>query len=316
MATSAPTYDIRAKDDIYGSEDELSAALETGLGYKGKTIAFPGNLDEIDHWASFRVHEHTLLPTSDYPKDESLMTIFLPMPNNLATQYSQSYNSEGIGAAALAGANLIKSGVSAADFFDKDKSRAMIGKAASEVAKQAAYYTAGAAQEGIAALIGNQLGGLPAAVVGLAAGQMVKGVQGQLGASRNPYMTMLYDSPQLRKHDFTWKFIPQSVEESDTLQYIIQAFKFYSSPSMKNGWFEHFLDFPQQFDIDFHYQEYLFNIGPSVCTEFQVTYHAEGQPLYFNVPDFDMKAPVSVQLQASFTEVNIVTKESIEKEYR
>jgi hypothetical protein len=70
------------------------------------------------------------------------------------------------------------------------------------------------------------------------------------------------------------------------------------------------LDYPEQFDIDFNHGKHLYNIGPSVLTSFNVQYHAEGRPLYYDISATE-KAPVSVNISATFQEVAIVTKETI-----
>ncbi len=87
-----------------------------------------------------------------------------------------------------------------------------------------------------------------------------------------------------------------------------------SAPSM-NGKNPHFFNYPNLFDIDFHYPQYLFNMGPSVCTSIDVQYHAEGQPLYFDIAD-KIKAPVSVSLSLNLTEMFVITKEGIEDQGR
>ena len=67
----------------------------------------------------------------------------------------------------------------------------------------------------------------------------------------------------------------------------------------------------------FKYEKFLFNMGPSVCNSLDVGYHAEGQPLYFDVPkevgenEVNEKAPVSITISMNLTEIFVITKEGI-----
>jgi hypothetical protein len=126
-------------------------------------------------------------------------------------------------------------------------------------------------------------------------------------------MALIYESPALREQSFSWKFVPKSEKETKTIQEIISRFKYHSSPGI-NSSFDQFIDYPEQFDIDFHYDKYLYNIGPSVCTQFEVDYHDGGQPLYFDI-DKD-KAPVAITMKATFKEVSIITKNEIIEQRR
>ena len=63
-------------------------------------------------------------------------------------------------------------------------------------------------------------------------------------------------------------------------------------------------------------------MGPSVCNSIDVQYHAEGQPLYFDVPkevgenEVGEKAPVSITVGMNLTEIFVITKEGIDKSNR
>jgi hypothetical protein len=69
----------------------------------------------------------------------------------------------------------------------------------------------------------------------------------------------------------------------------------------------HFFTYPEQFDIEFHYPNYLFDIGASVMTDFSVNYHSEGGSYYFD----ETNAPVSVTLSMTFQELTVNTKGNI-----
>lgn len=336
--TDSATLDHRqVRDDL---ERALSHTTELSL-------VFPNNLEEIDHWVAFRVHRPEFMRRDDYPIDTTIKFIFLPLPAALSTQYNQTYNSEGIGLAGMAGASLGKN--------YKDKGiRGLVDQigniSMASITNGIEYYGLQLAEENVAAVVGGAIGltlgqnmvsGALGAVAGAAGGQVLKGAVAGAGIARNPYMAVLYDSPQFRVHNFAWKFVPKNAQESKIITEIIHSFKYHSSPSAPRGR-THFFDYPEQFDIDFHYSDHLFNIGPSVLTGFEVNYHAEGSPLYHDiqVEDFEIdpsdlpvrpsgdivdadgiirsttKAPVSIQISASFQEVAIVTKETISSQRR
>jgi hypothetical protein len=46
----------------------------------------------------------------------------------------------------------------------------------------------------------------------------------------NPYMTVLFNSPNFKRHTFNWKFIPVNQQEADTLKLILNKFRFHRLP--------------------------------------------------------------------------------------
>jgi hypothetical protein len=302
--------------------DELEKALD-GKTSKA-TTSFPHDLASIDHWMAIRIAKHELSRKNDFAEDKTLEYIFLPIPMNLGTQYTQTWNAEGIGLAGMAGARFGEGfkgkGISGMveSATDLIKSRKDMAK---DVVGAAAYYGVQVAEEGAGAVVGAVVGGITGAVAGAAAGQFVKGNIAGAGLARNPYMAMMYDSPQFRQHTFSWKFIAKSIDEVKTIRAIIYKLKYFAAPSM-NGKNSHFFDYPNLFDVDFHYEKNLFNMGPSVCNSLDVQYHAEGQPLYFDVPkevgenEVGEKAPVSINLTMNLTEIFVITKEGIHKNNR
>lgn len=284
--------------------------------------AFPSDIERIDNWVAFRIHRHKFFQRKDQPLVDALKTIFLPIPSNLSTQYDQNYSSESIGVAGQLGA---ASGGEVINAFESGTAKGLIDSLADkfksgqgqEIAKRAAlYYGAQAIQEAAPA-VGAGFGSLAGVPVlgligGIAGGQFLKGAMGGQGKTLNPHMAVLYEGPNFRTHSFNYKFVPKNKLESEQLQSIISQFKYHSSP----GFFENasFFDYPEQFDIDFKYPEFLFNIGPSVLKSFEVNYHAEGAPLYFD-SDGD-KPPASVTISMQFQELFIIDKDGMEQENR
>lgn len=296
-----------------------------------EVYTFPNDIENIDHWMVFRVNKHQLLRKDDYPIQRDQARIFLPVPPNLATQYGQNYDgSRGIGLAGAAGSRSNVTSVEGAvsSLVEEVKSGFMDP---SQYTGAAAYYALQAAEENVTPLVTGAaaaafgtgpLGTIAAATLGAAAGQWLEGAVAGKGVARNPYMAVIYQSPNMRQHTFEWKFLPRSESESIALRDIIYAFKYHSAPGMTD-FGEHFFQYPEQFDIDFHHFEYLYNIGPSVLTDMQVNYHGEGRAMYYSLSDDpknpnlpNIKAPASVGLSLTFQEVSIQDKASIERNNR
>jgi hypothetical protein len=305
--------------------------LTTSLsGLSGtNNLVFPDNLNQIDHWMVFRVNKPELRRKADFETANDIARIFLPLPDNLGTQYSQSYSNEAIGLAGVAGA---QSGTDMMNVIDNSKDfKSFVNNvgAAGTAIKDGfkggtGYYGAQALSEAgtaVGAAIGGSIGGTIGAIGGgiggTIGGQFVKGAIAGQGVAINPFMATLYTAPEMRTHQFSWKLVPKNPKESTRLKDIIEAFKFHSAPDM-TGTNSTFFQYPEQFDIDFHYDEYLYNIAPSVCTSFEVNYHGEGRAMYHEISQGDetagtqtTKAPVSVTINATFQEVAIITKKEI-----
>lgn len=316
-------------DSSRETRNELEESLASPVG--GSSIVFPENLDEIDHWMAIRVHNHEFQRNSDFAVKGALMTIFLPLPQNLQTQYDQKYNVEGLGPAGSAIGKAMKR---AADSYSDTKDiiasvkTATSGANKAEFGKAARYYSLAALENNaseIGGAVGGAVGGPFAGITGALAGEIaessLKSYLGSEGIARNPFISTLYEAPNLRTHSFSWKCIPRNLKESISIFKIIGQLKYFSSPGLTD---DVFFTYPQQFDIDFHYGQSLFNIAPSVLTSLSVNYHSEGEPLYFNVSDpvaaaeqaQTLKYPVSITIDATFQETTIITKESMKANNR
>jgi len=286
---ASPTLDATDKTV---PKDAFQKAVQPGQSNIGKLLKFPSNIDEVGYWVAFNAAEAKLFKAEEFTKSEIRSTIILPMPGNIGTTYAQKYNTEAIGIKGSLGAGA--SGV-------------LSSGSVSSIVNKMSSITKGDVADATNTLAFEFVEGATSAV-GL--GNAFKGAVAAQGISKNPYMAVMYDQPNLREHQFQWKLIARSKADSKVLTDIVHAFKWYSSPGV-NQKNPHFLDYPEQFDIDFKQGTHLHNIGPSVLTSFNVQYHAEGKPLYYNISATE-KAPVSISINASFQETTIVTKQTID----
>jgi len=301
MGTQAsPVMAKRQSKGRSQSGTALANALRTDAE---KTLKFPENVESIDHWCAIRIFQRKLFRRHDTPLQNDYLRIFLPMPINLATGYNHGYNAESLGpVGALGGAvgavagsevrNAIAGGGDLKSIFDGLK-QGTDGKGV------------------VAGIVSKLTEGIEAAPI---LGQGVKGALGGAGIARNPFQALLYESPALREHTFSWKLVAKNYTESISIYDITKALKFHAAPGRFSAGGEIntqsvFLEYPDQFDVDFHYDDFLYNMAPSVLKSISVNYHPDG-PMY-HTSQYGKKAPVAVQLDLSFQEVSIVTREDI-----
>ena len=304
-----------------GGGTPLAQALDSGSSSTGSDLIFPNDVEQLDHWCAVRVFKQQLMRRKDAAMTEDIARVFLPMPQQLTTGYNHGYNAESLGpigavAADLAGAAK-SGGISAV--VDKVKG-AMDMQGANGAAASAAYYLTQAAGSG-GGIVAGGASKVPVigAALGAAVGPAVKGAMGGAGIARNPFMALLYDAPAMREHTFSWKLVARNYGESNVIYNIIKLFKYHAAPGRSSlgdvAGQSVFLNYPEQFDIDFHHGEFLYNIAPSVLKGFSVNYHPDGTQYHVS-PNGKDKAPVAVQIEMQLQEVAIVTKENIKADDR
>lgn len=279
-------------------------------GVKHSKIIYPERLGtEFDHWVCFRASKEHKFRAEALEKQDSQCFIYLPMPSNLNTGYTAGYQQTDLGAA----------GAFTAD--GEGNVQDPLKAAAAATATNLVEELAGA---GIGAAVGKvtKASGLVSTIVGATAGQSALGsakasAMGFLGVALNPHKAMLYQGTEFRTHAFSYQFAPKNHAESQKLVSIVGLFKYFMSPGRTSGGKGiggAFLNYPEQFDIDFRYGKNLFDIGTSVLTSFNVNYTPQGTQSYFDVDG--EKYPTSVNMDLNFTEVTIVDKERIIKHNR
>ena len=175
-------------------------------------------------------------------------------------------------------------------------------------------------QEGAAAIgtIAGDVVGVPAigALTGDQLRRSVIGAQAGLGVARNPHMAVIYKTPNFRVFNFSWELRPKDRGETTSINAIVNMFKYYQAPSYDSG--SHLLKYPNQFGLSFKHNEFLFTMGTAVLKNFNVDYHGEGTPLYYDAGSANrgsrkLLAPAVVKITTEFQEISIITKKGIEK---
>ena len=275
-----------------------------------------------------------------------IQTLLLPMPSGLATAYAQNYDDAALGpigatVAANAGGlegferlrKNLRASIAPGDSFAAQTARdsarqrfkkqfsGMTGKVTEQLKAGglAAIGLEGAENLSVAAgaILGNALE-VPGA--GALAGEVfrrsVVGATLGMGVARNPHMAVIYKTPNFRVFNFSWQLRPKDFKESVAIHRIIGILKYYSAPSYLAG--SHVLQYPNQFGLSFKNDSMLYTMGTAVLRNFNVDYHGEGTPIYYDAGSSrrKIKAPAVVNITTEFQEISILTKEGIEKRGR
>ena len=291
----------------------INSPLKSLYRKKYKGLSFPRDLDS-DHFMVFRVYKSTRESrVQQVATKETLRTIALPVPNNLQTSYSANYQNQNLGVLGAGAAGKINAdnAMQAANDIGAAVNQKLAGvmgildkkEISGDDAVRLGAVTAAAAGVATAGALAGPLGGA------LAIGGTENVVQGILlneGTAINPHMAVLFEGVGFREHQFSYKFIARSQEESVMIDNIVKSFEYHMHPAYKAGTLA--FDYPDEFEITFSdsISPYLYKVHNSVLKSLNVNYNGENLPLFFE----QTGAPVSVEITLGFQETKIITKES------
>lgn len=130
------------------------------------------------------------------------------------------------------------------------------------------------------------------------------------GLAANPKKEQVFKGVDFRTFQFEYQFFPRSSGEAENVLRIIQQFKYHMHPEFKDA--NNFVYiYPSEFDI-FYYQGGLENTHihrhtSCVLTEMSINYTPNG-----NFTTFDNGMPTQINVQMSFRELALLTKDKIE----
>jgi len=132
-----------------------------------------------------------------------------------------------------------------------------------------------------------------------------------LGRAQNPNAEMVFKSVPFRSFSFPYEFAPKNEKEKDEVQRIIEIFKFHMMPEKLS---EGYLTAPSQFQITYMYRDganmYVPKISRCALTDLNLDYSPEGVFTTFKGDDKGA-APVLTKMDLTFSEMEIMTKETI-----
>lgn len=127
----------------------------------------------------------------------------------------------------------------------------------------------------------------------------------------NPYVEVLFEGVSNRTFNFTFKFIPRSKSEQQTIKDIVDTLKFHRAPEKKLARANLYWSYPSTFDITFlkkngQENEWLFRISTCALTDLNVQF---GSDSHFG--SFEDGSPFSTTISLSFTELEALDKQRI-----
>ena len=130
------------------------------------------------------------------------------------------------------------------------------------------------------------------------------------GTLTNNRMELKFEGIERRDFSFSFRMLPTSPEEAQTIEDIVTAFRFHSMPEFEGGAIKgRTMIVPSTFDIEYRPNIHLHKISTSVLESVEVQYG--GERTQFFTDDH----PVETQLTLKFKELEIITKERILEGY-
>jgi len=132
------------------------------------------------------------------------------------------------------------------------------------------------------------------------------------GMAINPNLEMAFKSVPFRPFNFDFDFAPKNKKELEQVHKIIKLFKFHMLPALSPA--EGFFISPSQFQIMYMYRQnentYIPKLAKCVLTNMDVDY-APGEKFTTLKPDSDGASPQHMKMKLQFSEMSIITKETV-----
>jgi hypothetical protein len=174
---------------------------------------------------------------------------------------------------------------------------------------------AAGAAEGLARRLGA-FGNVVGAAVDATKVSNLKTAANMIGFAVNPVIEVLYSSPVLRSFNFDFVFAPRSAEEANDVWSIIYQFRRHSAPELiASGVMfvppsEFEITFLRKTGAGFAENTNMPRIASCVLEDIQVDYASAG-----SFVTFTDGMPVQIRMRLQFKELNIITREAIDKGY-
>ena len=296
---------LSAYNQISGNDPNNSAGAKYFMG----NFVYPSDLVNADIGRNayicikFKSYERRSIFAAPFLRARGGIT--LPLPSSLSDATSVNWNaSQPDAKSAAVGAGIEQliapsktnpyggSGAASKNFAD---SALTAMKSAASDGSLTGALGAGAGAYG-ASTISNALSGAGAQALQLA------------GLAMNPFMTMLFQSPNFKSHSFSWVFAPRNPQESAMIAAIIQSFKFNMLPGLSGGGSAGtFFSYPNIADIQLYpTNAYLYKFKPCAVKSVTADYAPNG-PSFFK----DTFAPTHISLSVEFQEIEMWTKEAM-----
>ena len=288
------------------TDSPLGALDQPPVTKIGARLEYPSRYaQESGQWIMFDRYKYkkaNINSPAQATKAEGSSTIALPIPPQLVSNYSVTWANQSLG---IAGNQVANAGGAVVDSLRRIMSGAGSVSDLGGIAKEAV--------KGTPQYLFNQF------VDAATDSSLGERVLMAAGVARNPHQAAVFQSPNFRQFDFSWKLFPKNEEESDTIKDIIAEFRTGMAPSFLEGgvdgvsFQDNIFEYPDMWQINFADDDHLFKIHFCVLANVNVDYHGESMPKYFNTESG--KKPSSIILNVQFQEIKILTRKDISKGY-
>ena len=237
-------------------------------------------------------------------KEESLATIFLPIPSAIQDRNSVSYQNSNINAISGAATEGIL------DVMKEGGSPETLNKASEGVKKTVNSAGGGG---GIVDLVTKSLASQAVGVFGgnVSVDQLLARQDGKIF---NPNMELLFNGPSLRQFAFSFQMTPRSRTESDAVKSIIRTFKSNMAPQITSeGDGNLFLKTPNVFELTYKQgkdsHSFLHQFKQCFLENVSVNYTGAG-----TYATYDDGTPVSIIMNLQFKEIEPIYNIDYENE--
>ena len=127
------------------------------------------------------------------------------------------------------------------------------------------------------------------------------------GLAQNPFLTVLFNSPNFKTYRFTWTFIPENKTDSEKLKNILDKFRYHSLPDIMPNQSGLLLTYPDMVVPVIIPNKYMFDMKQCVLTNVDVNYAPGGTPAFFA----GSNAPNAIRLSIQLMEIEYWVKSDL-----
>lgn len=133
------------------------------------------------------------------------------------------------------------------------------------------------------------------------------------GLAVNPFLTVMFESPEFKTHNFNWKLIPRDPEETRIINKMIRLFKYAQLPAIAQGSGGTLMNYPNIVQVSFYGNDnYLYRFKPCAIQTVSVNYAPAATPSFFKG---SQNIPTEIDFSISIKEIEYWTKMDFERGY-
>lgn len=266
-------FAISNASDLYRSRLTSASQFQQQLQFPSDLISPTAGEEGRNFFMAFSFMKYEKRSIQNSPFLRSSGTVRLPIPDAIRDNLSISYNTASLTPAVGAGLEAVAG----------RPSESITSIRPGDLGQVAGGAVLGAIQN-----LSNQ---------SEVARDTLQATQAYLGLAVNPYQTVLFEKPEFKTHNFSWKIMPRDERESDEARNIFRTFQFHASPGVSEG-VGLFFSYPSMVIVSLYpSSEFLYRFKPCIIKSVNVNYAAGNNPSFFKRTNAPTSMTLSIQLQ-------------------